>query len=1015
MEAIKIGIDFDTKGLKQGTQDIKQNTRDLKNEFRTLMSMAVGKNVSTQFNSMALSIEKTIQKADGIRKKMYDLEGTKIPSDEFARLTTELKYAEKEFNSLVARKEKLESKGGRIDPSFEQSLQRASDNVETLKTSMQSLLMSEKAYVPAETTSGYKDLSRQLAMTNSQLDIQTTKWYEVGEKEGAFNAKIPRTVKAIVSLNKSLAKGTVNATKFAISMGKIASQKIRDRFKKTPNDVDNISKSFKKGLKMILMYGFGIRGLFRLINKLRGYAKDALGLMSKQFEDVNRDMSILVSKFSQFKNSIGTMVQPIIHALVPALVTLMNVLSGAMTKIAEFFAVLTGQKYIYKATDANIDYAKSLDDATASTKKNTKAVKDNQKQLGYYDKLNVIGQDKDKDTTPDTGAGAGSGNGASGFIKAEPTKAVSEFAKKVKEAWKKADFTEVGNIIGKKLQNALEKIPWNGIKKTAKKVGKSLGTLINGFVETSTNGVTLGSTIGKTIAEGFNTVVLGLNTFLKTVKWESVSKFITDGLNTAIKTVDWTLLGNTIGEFFNAKMTLISGFWNDTDWKSLGTNLSKGFGEFVKTFDTGKLASMIFGKLSAVLKLLNGIFDGIDWDEAWKTGKQKLVDFLNGIDFKEIANEAGNLVGNIFNAIIQIGKNVIKDVQEYFKPFIKMAGGNVVQGFFYGMLYALGNLAIWIYNNIAKPFISGLGKAFGIKGSTSTIMKTIGINIMNGFKTGLLAVWRVIKDLIKGVILPVIKTAFNGLISFFKNLLSKIKNVFANIGSWFGNKFNSVVNAIKSAFSIKTIKGIFENVFKAIKTVFVGVDGKGGVIKLFKDAFSGAWTAIKNVFSKGGELFDGITEGVSSTFKSLIKSLIKGINSVIAVPFKKINKLLNKISGVKIDLPKPMKDITPFSFIGTDPLPVPKIEIPGLAQGAVIPPNREFLAMLGDQKQGVNIETPLDTMIQAFRTALNEQGGTSTSQGDIVVQINGREIARAVRDENSKQYKQTGAFMPRYS
>ena len=67
-----------------------------------------------------------------------------------------------------------------------------------------------------------------------------------------------------------------------------------------------------------------------------------------------------------------------------------------------------------------------------------------------------------------------------------------------------------------------------------------------------------------------------------------------------------------------------------------------------------------------------------------------------------------------------------------------------------------------------------------------------------------------------------------------------------------------------------------------------------------------------------------------------------------------------------------------------------------------------------DQKQGDNIETPLDTMIEAFRTALGEQGGTA-NQGDIVVQINGREIARAVRDENSKQYKQTGAFMPRYS
>ena len=59
-------------------------------------------------------------------------------------------------------------------------------------------------------------------------------------------------------------------------------------------------------------------------------------------------------------------------------------------------------------------------------------------------------------------------------------------------------------------------------------------------------------------------------------------------------------------------------------------------------------------------------------------------------------------------------------------------------------------------------------------------------------------------------------------------------------------------------------------------------------------------------------------------------------------------------------------------------LTIPRI--PRLAQGAVIPPNREFMAVLGDQKHGTNIETPLDTMVQAFRQAISE-GGT----------LNGRE------------------------
>ena len=50
-----------------------------------------------------------------------------------------------------------------------------------------------------------------------------------------------------------------------------------------------------------------------------------------------------------------------------------------------------------------------------------------------------------------------------------------------------------------------------------------------------------------------------------------------------------------------------------------------------------------------------------------------------------------------------------------------------------------------------------------------------------------------------------------------------------------------------------------------------------------------------------------------------------------------------------------------------------------LAQGAVIPPNKQFMAMLGDQKQGTNVETPLSTMVEAFNQALAQNGGGNQS------------------------------------
>lgn len=47
--------------------------------------------------------------------------------------------------------------------------------------------------------------------------------------------------------------------------------------------------------------------------------------------------------------------------------------------------------------------------------------------------------------------------------------------------------------------------------------------------------------------------------------------------------------------------------------------------------------------------------------------------------------------------------------------------------------------------------------------------------------------------------------------------------------------------------------------------------------------------------------------------------------------------------------------------------PLPASKIPALARGAVIPPNREFLAVLGDQRNGTNLEAPESLIRQLFQ------------------------------------------------
>lgn len=177
-----------------------------------------------------------------------------------------------------------------------------------------------------------------------------------------------------------------------------------------------------------------------------------------------------------------------------------------------------------------------------------------------------------------------------------------------------------------------------------------------------------------------------------------------------------------------------------------------------------------------------------------------------------------------------------------------------------------------------------------------------------------------------------------------------------------------VIEAVKTAFSnawngIKTVwngaASFFTGVWSGIKTAF------SAVTTWFKTTFSNAWAAVKNVFQAGGKIFEGIKEGIASVFNKVVNGIISGINTVIAVPFRQINSMLNKIRNVKI----PVINEKPFSSLwGEDPLPVP--QIPALAEGGeAIAAGRAIVgedgAELIEMPKGARV-TPLNDNNNAF-------------------------------------------------
>lgn len=212
-----------------------------------------------------------------------------------------------------------------------------------------------------------------------------------------------------------------------------------------------------------------------------------------------------------------------------------------------------------------------------------------------------------------------------------------------------------------------------------------------------------------------------------------------------------------------------------------------------------------------------------------------------------------------------------------------------------------------------------------------------------------------------------IKEVFSKIWSWIsEKVIEPVKTGFASAGEYLKEKWNKVKEFFSGLW--EGMKDGAKNAWEGIKKVF------STVATFFKNIFTNAWEGVKKVFSVGGKIFDGIKDGILNGFKAIVNAIIGGINKVVSIPFNGINWALKKIRDIEI------LGISPFkNLIKTIDIP----QIPKLATGAVIPPRSEFMAILGDQKRGVNIETPLDTMVEAFNKALDDR---SNGSGDVVIE-----------------------------
>ena len=661
------------------------------------------------------------------------------------------------------------------------------------------------------------------------------------------------------------------------------------RGSKIKENVDGIGKAISGLAQKLIIFQL----LKQAFSSLIKGAKEAFSAYLVADKSLGASVRDLQASLKTLQGSLASAFAPIVEAVVPYLSTMVNWLITAANAVAQFTAALMG-KSVYKKASANI----AATGAAAGSAANQ--VEKLNKKLGAYDELKTIDQDNGSG-----GSGGGGGGGASGggidYEDVDIDSGISDFADKVKEAWEKADFTEIGTIVGTKLKDALDNINWEGIKETTQRMAQSIATFLNGFIGTEG----LFTSIGTTIAEAINTALTFASTFLNTFDFKQLGTALMEALGGFFETFSWSTLASTIQGWGDAWLDFMTGIIRGIDWKNLPQNIIKAIKDFFSGINWAEhfesIGALIGAAVAAGIDLLGAIAKVIG-DIATKI-KDYFVEKINAAGYSSDASllECGKaIIVGIFNGIIDWFKNIAAWINDnIISPFLKGfgfeegkdkqslldLGDNLICGIFKGVTDWFKGIKQWVTDNVQKPFTDAWGDVFGKDGLVDTAI-SIAVGVVEDAKHWVADAWTALSSAGKtaySTIKAKVEDAVGSAREAISNAWEAIKDKGATLSAKVANAAGTMIAAVSSAWEYIKDKGatLSAKVANAAGTVISTVSAAWEVIKdkgatlsakvanaagSVISAVSAAWSDIKD---KGATLSAKVANAAGSVISSV--------------------------------------------------------------------------------------------------------------------------------------------------
>ena len=741
---------------------------------------------------------------------------------------------------------------------------------------------------------------------------------------------------------------------------------------------------------------------------------------------------VLAQLWNQFLIALGSglvsilspMVQVLGH-IVQRLTQFVQVLWQALSNIFGF-QLQDITKQASGAAGAVGDLSDSTDELGESIDKAGKKAK---KHLANFDELNNI-------TTPSNsgsgGGGAGLGLGDMGLDTSglwDPTKKDSP--------WSDIDnLYDLGKWIGDKLSDMMESIDWKKVYQKASGFGRGLAEFLNGLISTD-----LFKDVAHTIASSLNSVIYSAINFGLSFDWKQTGQKIAEGINEFFDTFDFKALGASIRIWVHGIWDLIRETITNIDWKDVFKGVKDFFSEMDATTFATITGFIAIKKLlkGGVIKILmgalrTGLVQGITWLFSGTSLSIMASNIFSGLKYAfqmafitlqgfftqtlpSLASSIASGFSKLFTTLSSTVSTWIADMALSFNTFRGLLlGGNGLKA---SMEMAFGGIATTIAGIVAvlggavlavKNFVDMWKNGWSL---IKTILEAVGIALA-AIGAVILGAPALVAGVIAGIVFAIsqivivvhdnwdaIKSWWSGTaVPFFQMVWNYIVQFISNIAAGIKEKVMLIVNVIASVIrgSMSTISAVFNGIKNTISSILNAI--KTTIISIVQSIVTGSTAPLQNMKTAWVNVFNTIKSSIVNIMSSMWNGIRNVINSILSGIQSMANNVVNGINTV-------IRAMNAIPKINLSIPTVGQISIPHLAKGAVIPPNKEFLAVLGDQSSGTNIEAPLDTIKQALAEVMATSGGVQDT-GDIVINIDGNEIFRVVRKQSKIFTKSTG-------